>query len=107
MDIDSNFRITRLLDTYGQLLTDKQLKICQMYFYDNLTLAEIGENLEVSRQAINDCIEKSTRNLEDIESKVGKIKLIDSIKDNLYSLDKKYRDSNLTKDIDKIINDID
>lgn len=107
MDIYSNLRYTRLFEIYGQLLTDKQQTICQMYFFDNLTLAEIGENLAVSRQAINDCIEKSTRNLEQFEEKIGKLKLQEYITKELNYLDKKYTNSNLTKDITNILNTLD
>ncbi len=107
MDIDSNLKITRLIDTYGRLLTTKQLSICQMYFFDNLTLAEIGEVLEVSRQAINDCIEKSTKNLMDFEDKIGKLKLLDNINCSLNNLKDKYKNSNLTEDINKIIDNLD
>lgn len=107
MDIDSNIRLIRLFDIYGQLLTDKQQCICKMYFFDNLTLAEIGENLSVSRQAINDCIEKSSRNLEQFELKIGKLKLQENIRNKLLALDKKYTNSNLIKDILDILEDID
>ncbi len=107
MDIYSNFRLIRLFEIYGQLLTAKQQNICKMYFFDNLTLAEIGENLGVSRQAINDCIEKSSRNLEQFEEKIGKLKLQEYIYGELTNLDKKYANSNLTKDISDILDNID
>lgn len=107
MDIDNNFKIGRLIDAYGDLLTDKQMQICKLYYFDNLTLAEIGQVLGISRQAVNDCIEKCTKNLIDIEEKIGKIKLLENIVDRLKFLDEKYKNSNLTKDIQDIINNID
>ncbi len=103
MDIDNNIRVTKLIDVYGELLTDKQLQICQMYYFDNLTLAEIGEVLQISRQAVSDCIEKSTKNLNEFELKIGKIKLIENINNQLKTLAKKYNDNSLTKDISSII----
>lgn len=106
MDIDNNIRITKLIDVYGELLTDKQLQICQMYYFDNLTLAEIGEVLQISRQAVNDCIEKSTKNLNEFELKIGKINLIENIDNQLKTLAKKYNDNSLTKDIFEILDHI-
>lgn len=106
MDIDNNIRITKLIDVYGELLTDKQLQICQMYYFDNLTLAEIGEVLQISRQAVNDCIEKSTKNLNEFELKIGKINLIENIDNQLKALAKKYNDNSLTKDIFEILDHI-
>ena len=106
MDIDSSLKIGRLLDTYGELLTTKQIQICKYYFFENLTLAEIGEILGISRQAVNDCIEKSTKMLNGFEDKVGKLKLIDHIRKQLENL-KNCHSDNLTEEIDKILEKLD
>ena len=44
-------RIGRLYDVYGSLLTVRQQKIMEQYFYDDLSLGEIAEELGVSRRA--------------------------------------------------------
>lgn len=106
MDIDSSLKIGRLLDTYGDLLTTKQMQICKYYFFENLTLAEIGQILGISRQAVNDCIEKSTKMLNVFEDKVGKLKLINDMRDELENLKKCHLD-NLTEEIDKILEKLD
>ena len=41
MTIENNLKIIKLIDTYGKLLTDKQLEIISNYYFDNLTLSEI------------------------------------------------------------------
>lgn len=107
MDIDSNLRLVKLFEVYGVLLTAKQQDICKMYFFDNFTLAEIGEICGVSRQAINDCIEKSSKNLEQYEKKIGKLKLQEYVQKELTCLNEKYTDSNLTKDILNILGNMD
>ena len=106
MDIDSSLKIGRLLDTYGDLLTTKQMQICKYYFFENLTLAEIGQILGISRQAVNDCIEKSTKMLNVFEDKVGKLKIINDMRDELENLKKCHLD-NLTEEIDKILEKLD
>ena len=106
MDIDSSLKIGRLLDTYGDLLTTKQMQICKYYFFENLTLAEISQILGISRQAVNDCIEKSTKMLNVFEDKVGKLKLINDMRDELENLKKCHLD-NLTEEIDKILEKLD
>ena len=106
MDIDSSLKIGRLLDTYGDLLTTKQMQICKYYFFENLTLAEIGQILGISRQAVNDCIEKSTKMLNVFEDKVGRLKLINDMRDELENLKKCHLD-NLTEEIDKILEKLD
>ncbi len=41
-----------LYDCYGCLLTDKQREYFEDYYFNNLSLAEMAENYEVSRNAI-------------------------------------------------------
>ena len=111
MNIDNNLKMTILIDTYGELLTNKQLDICKLYYFDNLSLAEIGELQSISRQAVNDALEKSKALLEMYEQKIGKVRLISSVSQSLKSLEKKLKTTkdidNLTKDINKIINNLD
>ena len=70
MNIEDNLEKVKLIDTYGNLLTTKQLSIMKDYYFDNLTLAEIGDNYGISRQAVNDCITKSLSALHEFEGKL-------------------------------------
>lgn len=45
-----------LYDYYGCLLSDKQRSYFEAYYFDNLTLSEISENEDVSRNAIHKMI---------------------------------------------------
>jgi len=40
-----------LYDLYGELLTDKQRKYFEDYYFDNLSFSEMAENYDVSRNA--------------------------------------------------------
>ena len=64
-------RLGRLFDAYGCLLTEKQQKCLELYFCDDLSLAEIADELEVSRQAIHDLIKRVEHTLERYESKLA------------------------------------
>ena len=44
--------LTNLYDIYSLLLNDKQKEYFEYYYFDNLSLAEISENVNVSRNAI-------------------------------------------------------
>ena len=107
MDIFDNLKVIKLIETYGGLLTDKQLEICKYYFYDNLSLAEIGELLGSTRQAIHDAIIKTKKILDNYEQKIGLISKIESVKSSLNAVKVKFKDDNLTKEINKIIDNLD
>jgi predicted DNA-binding protein YlxM (UPF0122 family) len=65
--LTDRLRIIRLFDTYGRLLTDRQQEMLRLYFHDDLSLSEIAERFEVTRQAIYDALRRSTDELERFE----------------------------------------
>ncbi|MBQ7880039.1 MAG: DNA-binding protein [Clostridia bacterium] len=67
----------RLWDLYSPLLTANQREITDLYFNYDLSLAEIAEQKGVSRQSVSDCLNKSRKQLEDYDKKLGFIKLLD------------------------------
>ena len=66
--MEQRVRLGRLFDAYGCLLTEKQQKCLELYFCDDLSLAEIADELEVSRQAIHDLIKRVEHTLERYEA---------------------------------------
>ncbi len=57
----------RLFDTYGKLLSEDRQQIMSLYFDCNMTLAEIANERQISRQAVLDAIQKSCEKLKQIE----------------------------------------
>lgn len=66
-----NLTITMLMDFYGQLLTDKQLAALDMYYNEDLSLAEIAEEEGISRQGVRDSIKRGEKLLNEYEDKLG------------------------------------
>lgn len=62
----TNF-INRLIDFYGGLLKDKQYSYISKYYAEDLSLTEIAENAAVSRQAVLENIQRTTRQLKNYE----------------------------------------
>lgn len=62
---------TYLYDFYGELLTDKQNKIFRRYYLEDLSLSEIANEEDVSRQSIHDTIRQAERKLTTYEDKLG------------------------------------
>lgn len=65
--LEKTNHVTMLLDCYGDLLTDKQQRYLMMYYEEDLSLAEIAEIVDVSRNAIYDQIKRAVKILEDYE----------------------------------------
>ena len=63
--------VSRLLDFYKQLLTDKQVDSLELYYNQDLSLAEIAEHLNITRQGVRDNIKRGEKQLLDYEEKLG------------------------------------
>ena len=63
-----NFYLIDLYDIYGNLLTKKQQQYFEDYYFDNLSLKEISENYNVSRNAIYNSLREVKEKLNTYES---------------------------------------
>jgi len=86
--MENSIYITQLFDYYGNLLTDKQRDYFTDYYIENLSLAEIAENYDVSRNAIFKQIKEAENklkfyedNLNLFENSIKISKLLENIKD--------------------------
>ncbi|MBQ6552315.1 MAG: hypothetical protein IJL83_01665 [Clostridia bacterium] len=61
---------SRLLDFYGGLLPEKQRACMFQYYYDDLSLAEVSENLGITRQGVRDLIKRGEASLEKSEEEL-------------------------------------
>lgn len=60
-----------LIDTYGCLLTDKQLEVIDLYYNEDWSLAEIADNCGITRQGARDFIKRSEAVMAEYEEKLG------------------------------------
>ena len=67
MDI---LKTTLLYDFYGELLTDKQKEIYELFYQNDMSLTEIGAELEISRQAVRDQLKRTEKILSEYEDKL-------------------------------------
>lgn len=65
--------IAMLHDFYGELLTEKQSRAIDLYYNEDLSLAEIAEPLGVTRQGVRDAIKRGEKQLLEYEEKLGLI----------------------------------
>ena len=85
--LKKTIKITMLFDFYGSLLTEKQQQIIKSYFYDDLSLSEIADNIGISRQGVYDHLHRSEENLESYEAELGLLKKYNKIRNNINDLE--------------------
>lgn len=103
-----DLNISRLCDAYGALITKHRLELIRSYYDDDLSLAEIAENLGITRQAALCGIRQAVEQLNDFESKLGIVAKSDLLQKRLDAL-KSELDADITaakNTLDKIIDDL-
>ena len=60
-----------LIDLYGQLLSARAREVLENYYHHDLSLAEIAELRQISRQAVHDRLHQGLNSLEQYENKLG------------------------------------
>lgn len=68
------YRMALLYDFYGDMLTDRQKEFYDLYYNEDLSLAEIAENYGITRQGVRDVIVRAEAYLTEIEDKTGLIR---------------------------------
>ncbi len=69
--MEKNVKISILCQIYGKLLTKKQFEIITDYYDNDLSLSEIAENNQITRQAVRDIIKKSEKKLFELEEELS------------------------------------
>ncbi len=64
----SHLEANEFLDLYEPLLTKRQQEVLELYFQEDLSLAEIQENLAVSKAAVYDALKKGVAAMENFEA---------------------------------------
>ena len=110
---NQTYRMTMLFDFYGELLTDRQKEFFDLYYNEDLSLAEIAENAGISRQGVRDVIVRAEAAMQEVEDKTGIIKRFEAQRPHLDAIEeaaeqirtinyRQYEDSRLTELADRI-----
>lgn len=72
--MEKNVEISMLCQIYGKVLTEKQYEVLNDYYNNDLSLSEIAENNNITRQAVRDIIKKGENKLYELEENIGFLK---------------------------------
>lgn len=71
--------ISRLVDIYGNALSARQRDVVDLYYNEDLSLAEISEHCGITRQGVRDAIRHGVETLNSLENALGFYKKIERI----------------------------
>ena len=107
--MEKKVQISMLLQIYGRMLTENQYELASDYYNNDLSLSEIAENNNITRQAVRDVIKKGENKLFELEEKL-------SFMDRMLKQDKKIQqilgelckiqEGSSDKKIEKILNNV-
>lgn len=90
--MDNRLYYINLFDYYGDLLTEKQQHYFEDYYFNNLSLSEISENENVSRNAVNKQLHNVIEKLDYYEGVLSLYQRAQEIQKILKSVDKKIKE---------------
>ena len=97
--MEEKVRISILLEIYGKLLTEKQNEYMDLYYNQDLSLSEIGDNNDITRQAVRTILLKSKKKLEEYEEQLKFMQKEEKIKKCIEELEETNADKKILKKI--------
>ena len=99
-------KVAQLFDIYGALLNEKQRDVINCYYNEDLSLQEIADNTDRSKQAISDMMARSVDKLFEFEDELSLLEKKEGLKDALMSIRELMESSNYEQAIEKITEEI-
>lgn len=85
--MDKNIEISLLYDFYAELLKEQQQKAVSLYYNDDLSLSEIADRLNISRQGVRDLVKRGEERLYMYEEKLGLYKRFKKSEEGLLAIE--------------------
>ncbi|MBD5131633.1 MAG: DNA-binding protein [Clostridiales bacterium] len=101
-----DLEISRLCDAYGALLTDNMLRTVREYYDYDLSLAEIGEECGVTRQAVLSRLQQAEKKLREYEQAIGIVQKTDKVISRLQTVADGIPDGQAKTALDSVITDL-
>lgn len=103
---EKNLEMGYLLDFYGELLNERKRSVMDMYYNEDLSLAEIAEEIGISRQGARDIIKKCEEELLFYEEKLGLAQKLRRVEKSASLLLKEAKKHELPEEISKQLEEL-
>ena len=110
---EKNLNISLLLDFYGDILTERQNEMLNMYYNEDCSLAEIADGFSISRQGVRSVLKKGENILIEMENKLQLASRFIKVRDKsseiateLEILNNNINNEEISSKIHSLINDI-
>ena len=77
---EKNMRYCLLLDFYGEVLSDNQREMMDLYYNEDFSLSEIADEVGITRQGVRDAVRRAEDTLDSLENKLGLIARFDRLR---------------------------
>ena len=81
--MEKNIEVSLLFDFYGELLKPSGKKAIDLYYNEDLSLAEVADEMGITRQGVRDSIKRSEQQLFELEEKLGLFKQFSKLEQGL------------------------
>ena len=104
--MEKNVKVALLFDFYRNMLTSRQAESIDLYYNEDLSLAEISEHMGITRQGVRDNIKRAENTLFDTEDRLGLASRFLKIKSDLLKIDDIIRDIEASPNVKSLSDDI-
>ena len=95
-----------LYDFYGELLTEHQRQVYEARVFDNLSLSEIAQDFEISRQGVHDLIKRCDKILQGYEDKLHLLQKFMNIKETITQIESITNQDDVRKLANRILEEL-
>lgn len=81
--MEKNIEVSLLLDFYGELLKPGVRQTIDLYYNDDLSLAEVAQQCGITRQGVRDSVKRGEGLLYDFEKKLGLMRRFREVENGL------------------------
>lgn len=106
MDIVKNVKLSTLYEMYGKSLTEKQRQVVDFCVLQDLSLGEVSDLLNISRQAVKYTLDNATETMLKLEEELNFLSKIESLKEQLTDVLANTKEARTREIINKILEDI-